>query len=217
MPPAKSILDGLTQVATGAVEISIGWHLAVALAVAAFLLGVRPQKRFAATALSAPLVSVGLLALLYGNPFNGAVFSFLAIALAALALRAPRGPIALGSTWSAVLGSSLIAFALVYPHFLDGAPWFKYFYAAPLGTIPCPTLSLVVGTTLIADGFGLRAWRILVATAACFYSLFGAVRLGVLIDIVLFGGAIGILAQYTMDAPKRARASLKHQLDGSGP
>ena len=215
MPSPNAILDGLTQIASGATGVSIGWHLVVALAIAARLLGVRPQQRFAATALSAPLASVGVLALLFGNPFNGAVFSSLAVVLAILALAAPRSPVAFGSTWSAVLGCSLIAFGLVYPHFLEGASWFKYFYAAPLGTIPCPTLSLVVGATLMADGFGLRAWRLVVAAAASFYSLFGAIRLGVLIDIVLLGGAVGLLVQYRMDAPKRTSISLEHQLDGS--
>jgi len=196
VPSANSILDGLTQIATGAVEVSITWHVIVALAAAVLLLGSRPQKRFAATALSAPLASVGLLSLLFGNPFNGAVFSLLAVGLAILALRAPRSPIAFGSTWSALLGSSLMVFALVYPHFLGDAPWFKYLYAAPVGAIPCPTLSLVVGAALIADGFGLGAWRLLIAAISCFYAIFGAVRLGVHIDIVLLGGAVGLLIQY---------------------
>ncbi|HET7541698.1 MAG TPA: hypothetical protein VFK05_17610 [Polyangiaceae bacterium] len=162
----------------------------------AFLLGVRPHKRFAAAILSAPLASVAVASLVFGNPFNGAIFSLLAVALAILALRAPpSSPVCFASTPFAVLGAALIAFGLVYPHFLDDAPWFEYFYAAPLGTIPCPTLSLVVGSALIVDAFGLTAWRLLLAATACFYALFGAFRLGVLIDIVLLAGALGLLAQ----------------------
>jgi hypothetical protein len=195
VPSADSILEGLSQVANGAVEVSIGWHVVVALTAAAFLLGVRPQKRSAATALSIPVASVGVVSLAFGNPFNGAVFSLLAIGLALLSRRAPDGHVALASNRWVALGSALIVFGLVYPHFLDGAPY-EYLYAAPVGTIPCPTLALVVGAALVADGFGLGAWRLCLAAVACFYGLFGAVRLGVLIDLVLLCGAVGLVVQH---------------------
>jgi hypothetical protein len=196
MPSPDSILEGLTLVANGAVEVSIGWHVVVALTAAALLLDVRPQKRSAATALSIPVASVGVVSLVFGNPFNGAVFSLLAIGLALLARRAPGGPVAFSSNRWVTLGSALIVFGLVYPHFLDRASWFKYLYAAPVGTIPCPTLALVVGAALVADGFGLGAWRLCLAAVACFYGLFGAVRLGVLIDLILLCGAVGLVVQH---------------------
>ena len=185
--------------ATHAAEVSIGWHIALAATVAALLVGFRPQQRFAAAALSAPLASVAIVAIVFGNPFNGAVFALLAAALAALALRAPPGIATLRSDWFAVLGSVLIVFGAVYPHFLEGAPWFTYLYAAPLGAIPCPTLSVVIGAALVAGGFGLGAWRVALAAAGCFYAVFGALRLGVLIDAFLLCGAAALLIQYGKD------------------
>lgn len=185
--------------ATGAAEVSIGWHIALAATVAALLVGFRPQRRLAAAALSLPLASVAIVAIAGGNPFNGAVFSVLAAALAALALRAPLGTATLRSDWSAVLGCVLIVFGAVYPHFLEDASWFTYLYAAPLGVIPCPTLSVVIGAALVAGGFGLGAWRVALAAAGCFYAVFGALRLGVFIDAFLLCGAAGLLIQYGKD------------------
>jgi hypothetical protein len=207
MPPAQNILEGLSRIAARAVGISIAWHIATAVVAAALVLGLRPRKRVAAIALSAPLASVGLLAFWFDNPFNGAIFSFLALGLAGLAWRAPPGHVVFDTRWFGVLGCALIGFGLVYPHFLDGASWFTYLYAAPLGTIPCPTLSLVTGVALAAGGFGLGAWRLVLAAAGCFYALFGVLRLGVAIDTVLLGGALGLLAQHAKDRSSVSGAS----------
>lgn len=199
MPPASDILLALTRMASDAYELSIGWHIALAATVTALLGGFRPERRIAAAALSLPLASVALIAVAFGNPFNGAVFSMLAAALAALALRAPPGAITFRSDWSAVLGGLLIVFGAGYPHFLQGASWFTYLYAAPLGVIPCPTLSLVIGAALVAGGFGLGAWRIALAAVGCFYGVFGAMRLGVLMDTILLVGSAGLFIQYVND------------------
>lgn len=199
MPSASDILLGLTRVANGAIEVSIAWHVALVAVTAALLAGFRPQKRAAATALSAPLASVAILGFAFSNPFNGATFSLLAASLGVLAWRAEPGIITFRSDWSAILGSVLIVFGAVYPHFLGSASWATYLYAAPLGAIPCPTLSVVVGAALFAGGFDLRSWRLLLAVAASLYAIFGALRLGVLIDGVLLCGALGLLIQYTKD------------------
>jgi hypothetical protein len=199
MPSASDILLGLARVSKSAVHVSIAWHVALVVAVAALLLGFRPQKRLAAAALSAPLASVGILAFAFDNPFNGATFSLLAVALALLAWQARPGSITFRSDWASVLGPTLILFGAVYPHFLEGASWVTYLYAAPLGAIPCPTLSVVVGAALMAEAVELRSWRLLLGLAASFYAIFGALRLGVLIDAVLLCGALGLLVEYGKD------------------
>jgi hypothetical protein len=199
MPTAQDILESLSRIAVGAVGISIAWHIAVGAVALALLSGIRPSNRVAAITLSTPLASVGVLAFWFESPFNGAVFSLLALGLAGLARRAPPGRVAFDARWFGGLGCALIGFGLAYPHCLGGASWFTYLYAAPLGTIPCPTLSLVTGAALAAGGFGLGAWRLVLAAAGCFYALFGVLRLGVTIDTVLLGGATGLLAQYAVD------------------
>jgi hypothetical protein len=199
MPSSKEILLGLARIATDATAVSIGWHVAVVVTAAALALGWRPEKRHAAAALSAPLASVAIVAFTFDNPFNGAVFSLLAAALAVLASRAPRGAVELRADWSALLGSVLIVFGVVYPHFLGDASWFTYLYAAPLGAIPCPTLSVVTGAALIAGGFELGWWRLTLGIAGCFYGIFGVGRLGVTLDVFLLCGSLGLLVQYGRD------------------
>jgi hypothetical protein len=199
MPAASDILLGLTRIATDAAEVSIAWHVALVTTFAALLLSFRPQRRVAAAALGLPLASVAIVAIVFDNPFNAAVFLLLAAALAVLALGAPHGTATLRSDWSAVLGWALIVFGAVYPHFVEGATWLTYLYAAPLGVIPCPTLSVVIGVALLAGGFGLGAFRVVLAAVGGFYAVFGALRLGVLIDVFLLCGAAGLLIQYGKD------------------
>jgi hypothetical protein len=205
MPAARDILLGLARIANGATAVAVAWHVAVVGAVLAILLGFRPKQQLAALLLSLPLASVAALAFADSNSFNGAVFSGLTLSLAVLARRAPCGRVTLRvEGWSA-LGALLVAFGFVYPHFLQGASWLTYLYAAPLGTLPCPTLSLVIGAALMMGGPELCAWRRVLAVAGGFYAVFGAVRLGVVIDLSLLGGAVGLFAQSLRAAPRSAR------------
>jgi hypothetical protein len=200
MPTPNEILAGLTRIVNEAFAISIAWHVVVALSVGALLLGARPSSRAAALALSLPLLSVSAFAWHYANPFNGAVFALVAAVLAWLAIRAPNRTLALRTSWPFIAGSGLIAFAWVYPHFLSDRAPATYLIAAPLGVIPCPTLSLVTGVALLVDGFVSRAWRLMLASTAAFYGLFGMLRLGVWIDLVLLAGAVAVLAQEARQA-----------------
>jgi hypothetical protein len=59
--------------------------------------------------------------------------------------------------------------------------------AAPLGLSPCPTLSAVIGLTLMLDLVWSRAWSWMLAAFGAAYGLIGALRLGVAIDVLLFG------------------------------
>jgi hypothetical protein len=196
MPTKAEILLGLARIAHDAAWVSIGWHFVAGVAVVALWRGARPQKRIASALLSLPLLSVAALAFAFDNPFNGAVFALLALALGGLAWRADREAISLGRPWAAVLGTVLVAFGWLYPHFLDDVSPFVYIYAAPFGVIPCPTLSVVIGAALMAGGLGPTSWRVVLAAAGAFYALFGALRLGVVIDVVLLAGAAGLMAQW---------------------
>ncbi|HET8938159.1 MAG TPA: hypothetical protein VFN67_32170 [Polyangiales bacterium] len=194
MPDRSEILTRLTLIANRAEVIAISWHVALAVLGAAALLGWRPSRRMLTLGLSVPLGSVALCALYYGNPFNAGVFGVSALAAALLAIRAPTGPLSAASGWTRVLGGTLVAFGWIYPHFLQGSE-FKYLYAAPLGVIPCPTLSAVIGITLLGNGLGAGTWSRLLAALGAFYAVFGALRLGVTIDLVLLLGALGLFVQ----------------------
>jgi hypothetical protein len=135
-----------------------------------------------------------VLAWINGNPFNGAAFGALSITLVALLWSLSNRPAARSHPAWLLLGLLLVSFGWVYPHFLAEDPASTYLYAAPLGLIPCPSLSLAVGVTIIFSGLHSRAWSLVLSSAALFYGVFGALYLGVTIDWVLAGGGIGLLA-----------------------
>lgn len=192
MPTSDEILQGLTTIANGWSYVAIGWHIVIALSVVALLAGWRPSQRFVGMALVLPLITVSIAAWSAGNPFNGSVFAVLSAALLALSLNLPRRSIVVGSGWSGIIGLLMIAFGWVYPHFLSAESPSFYLIAAPVGLIPCPTLSLVIGFAIVYGGFS-RSWSLPLAFAGLFYALFGAVRLHVLIDLFLLAGSICLL------------------------
>jgi predicted lysophospholipase L1 biosynthesis ABC-type transport system permease subunit len=92
------------------------------------------------------------------------------------------------------VGISAIFYALLYPHFLgESSPWL-YLIAAPVGIVPCPSLSMVLGFTLLFNGFHSRLWQTVCVAAGVFYAIFGLFILGVWIDIGLLLVSISILA-----------------------
>lgn len=190
MPTPYEILDGLSAIANDWRLLAVVWHGYFGLFILLLAFGLRPRKTIAGVLLTLPLFSVSILAWIYANPFNGAIFMLLGILLICIAAGLPRGSVGVSSKGFAVPGALLIAFGWNYPHFLNDVDAFAYFYFAPAGLIPCPTLSVVIGFTLLLRGLGVRAWCLLLSTAGAFYGFFGAVRLGVMIDWVLVMGAL---------------------------
>jgi hypothetical protein len=189
MPTTTEILDGLTTIANDAVAVAVGWHVVVALALVALLLGWRPRPRTVGLLISLLPASVASIALAYGNPFNGIVFAVLTIVLVALSFRDRSARFAPQPAWTRWGGGLMIAYGWFYPHFLIGNP-LHYLYAAPVGLVPCPTLAIALGFALLARGGGTRAWPLTLAGGAAFYALFGVFRLGVALDLGLLVGAV---------------------------
>lgn len=195
MPNREQILTGLTTAANHCVALAIAWHAVFLIAIIALAAGWRPSRRLAGLLLAAPLVSVSAVAWAFGNPFNGAVFAAASLALVVLAAaRGSREPVSLAPRGWQLLGSALVAFGWVYPHFLVNHPALDYVVAAPLGVIPCPTLSAVSGAALMARGLQNRAWCGTLAAFSGFYAVFGIARLGVWLDVALLAGTIALLA-----------------------
>jgi hypothetical protein len=195
MPSAESILAGLTEISQDFWYVATFWHAAIAVALLAVILGWwRPTARALATSLVLPLASVSVFAWLHANPFNGAVFLLLGGALLVVAQRLPRQDTSRGPFWMTGAGFFMLMFGWVYPHFLyPEFPRYASLYAAPIGLVPCPTLSVVTGIALLAGGFGSRAWSLILAFVGLFYGVFGALRLHVEIDLVLTFGATALL------------------------
>lgn len=195
MPTPDQILAGLYAIANDARPIAIGWHALALVAAVSVAVGFRPSRRGIGVALVLPVMSVAVLAWTYGNPFNGLMFTGLSLALGIIVLRLPVVEAERPPRWGLFLGLGMAAFGLVYPHFLDTGTWATYLYAAPTGLVPCPTLSLVIGVTLVADGLGSRAWSLALVALGMFYGLFGILRPGVYLDAGLLMGASALLAR----------------------
>jgi hypothetical protein len=202
VPNSEQILSGLTEISNQWWPVAVVWHVLLTAVAVDLFKGWRPSRRQAARLAVLPLVGVTVAAWAFGNPFNGLVFTGLAVALWALATRLGEVPVRRGPVWSTIAGLVMVAFGWVYPHFLAfGLPW-SYLYAAPVGLVPCPTLSVLVGLALLGNGFGARAWSLVLGFAGQFYGLFGAVRLGVHMDFVLLAGSLALLAMTLTRSPK---------------
>jgi hypothetical protein len=203
MPTSEAILAGLTSIANEWRVIAVLWHAFVAALLLA--IGVRPalSNRLVGLLLVLPLLSVSALAWAAHNPFNGAVFAGLSFVLGTIALRLPSASIRIASPPLLFAGGALVAFGFAYPHFLDTAHWTVYLIAAPLGLLPCPTLSAVGGLTLIVGAFRSSAWSLTLAGVCFAYAVIGVIRLQVTMDAGLLAGAIMLAATVAMPSTAR--------------
>ncbi len=214
MPSADDILAGLTRAANDGLAVAAAWHVVLALAI--FALGAkirRPTARSAAIATAAPLVSVSVLAWHVHNPFNAVVFAGATFALVALGLRVPTRPPSFGPGWAVALGTVLLVLGWTYPHFLPSRPAWLYAVAAPLGVVPCATLCVVLGVALCMGAFGSRAWGLTAAGVGLVYGLFGALYLGVWLDLALAGAAVALIVLEARRHPRRHRAHPSHLVE----
>lgn len=192
MPSPAEILQGLTRMANDAYAVAVAWHLVVAATLSALASGWRPSRRLAAGLASLPAASAAIVAFVFGNAFNGSVLALTFWALGASAFLLPRERVQLAPTAWWIVGAAMLAFAWVYPHFLEGRPAIAYLFGAPIGVIPCPTLSLMIGLWLLADGFRARASSLSLAGVGLFYGVFGVAHLGVTLDLGLIAGALAL-------------------------
>lgn len=190
MPASQQILSGLAEIANSWRALAIVWHVYFAVLALGLILGARPSKCMAGILLGLPLFSVSALAWAAANPFNGTFFGISGSALIAASVRLPRDPVQTASAWVVIMGAFMFIFGWMYPHFFDTSSWVSYLYAAPVGLVPCPTLSVVVGLSLALGGLGSRAWSLVLSVTGMFYGVFGALHLGVTIDWVLFLGGL---------------------------
>jgi hypothetical protein len=176
--------------------LAIAWHVVLAVLLIAVLSGQRPSRRLLGLFLVAPLASVAMVAWASGNAFNGLTFSVAAALLLRIAVRLPPAPVIVAAGASRVVGAALLAFGWAYPHFLRTDTWTAYTYASPFGLLPCPTLAVVIGITLMSGGLQSTSWSLFVAAAGVLYGLIGVLALGVLLDGWLLAGALllGLLA-----------------------
>ena len=198
VPTAETVLSWATGVANEWRWLAFAWHIALA----AFFVAVsrsRVSQRLLGFLLVLPIVSVAVLAWESANPFNASMFTVLAALLLRSATRRPRTAAAIASRGSVLAGMPLIAVGWLYPHFLVTDSWTAYAYASPFGLLPCPTLSVVVGLTLVFGGVRSAGWNGVVAGAGVLYGALGVFWLGVSLDVWLLVGAILLGALFVAD------------------
>ena len=193
MPSPEAILAEATAIANEWQSVAIIWHIVLAIAVVALGVGWQPPTRWLALTLAAPFISVSAVAWMFSNPFNGTAFAVFGVLLIVVARRFSSIRFERASPLFSAAGVLLVVFGWMYPHFLRADSWTAYAYASPFGLLPCPTLSVVIGLTLI---FGLtreRAWGAALAVAATIYGVIGVFQLGVSFDYGLLAGAAVLL------------------------
>jgi hypothetical protein len=201
MPSSEEILKSLQLAANQYSGLAILWHMLMFLFIL-FLYFKKPSNGLTGVALSLPLFSVSIIAFLVHNFFNGIVFTVAGLLFIGLARSAKKENISLNS--SPVLRSAGIAvliFGWAYPHFL-GSGFIIYFYAAPVGLIPCPTLLTITGISMIFSIKQSTQAVISLVVLDLFYALFGVFRLEVYIDIVLLFAAIVYFFQWSIQRNK---------------
>jgi len=186
---ADHILSWATDVANDWRWLAIAWHVALAALLMMCVTPRRPSTRLLGCLLAAPPASVAAVAWASGNLFNGFMFSVLAIWLLRTAVRLPAAPVIWAVPWSRTAGAALLAFGWTYPHFLDADTWLAYAYASPFGLLPCPTLAVVIGFTLMFSTLHSANWSLPVSGAGVVYGLIGVFVLGVAVDVWLLAGA----------------------------
>ena len=218
MPTPAEILNASTVIADRWIAVAAGWHVVFGIVIA-LICAAAITKRAVAAMLAVAMLSVSLMAWSAMNPVNGSVFALLAIVQGWFALRtravvASPPPIA----WL-VPAIAFAAFGWCYPHFLpDRNPW-TYAYAAPLGLLPCPTLSMIAGVALIAGLIETRGRALLIGGAGLLYGLIGVIALGMTIDWMLIAAALTVLAAgFRMPRASNVRAAaLARPAPGSAP
>lgn len=198
MIKSEEIIAGLQAIVNNYSLISTLWHIVIYVLIILLIFGWHPSNKLMAILFCLPVVSVSILAWYSGNPFNGTLFAVLAVLIVIFGMKASSQPVTLSQLTFLVTGILMIAFALLYPHFMESGSFFKYLYASPVGLIPCPTLSLLIGFALVYNGFGSNALTISLIVYGLFYGLFGVFRLGVTLDIGLIIGTLSLLVKYIM-------------------
>ena len=193
MTTKEEILAGLSTLANEYTDIAIVWHVIILIVLAALFAGWKPGNTLMILMLSSLLMSVSVFAGIDNNLFTAAIFAFLVIVSIYASLRSGNGTIKGDRSWPDIAGLLMIIFGLVYPEFLKTDSIIEYVYATPTGLIPCPTLAVLTGFTLLYKGFGSVTWSLTIILSGLFYGLLGVFYLGIYMDWFLVVGSVVLL------------------------
>jgi hypothetical protein len=189
MPTANEILLSLQFLANKYVEMSIAWHVIIVFVIILAIYNKKINTKLYLGICGFLFLSVSLMAAIVMNPFNFLFFLLLAIVFLRKSLLQVHSHLHFKrQTVSKVFAYLLILSGLIYPHFL-GPEILVYFMAAPVGIIPCPTLLVTSGLTLLFTIPDIKLNYFLIP-ANVFYGAIGVFFLAVTLDIILLLAAI---------------------------
>jgi len=198
MPKTEDIINGLQSIVNEYSTVAMIWHALFYLLLAALIFEWEPSNKLMGILICLPLLSVAVFAWLTGNPFNGVLFSLMTLLICIFAIRGSGEPVSDSQLPFVIIGILMIVFGLVYPHFIQANSFLKYLYASPVGLVPCPTLSILIGFLLLYNGFGSQSLTLTFIVFGLFYGLFGAIKLSVYLDIFLIFGSVSLLVKFFM-------------------
>lgn len=201
MPSPPEILDGLTAISNQWRGVAAGWHVLAGLLALSLLSGWRPTERLLAVLTALPLLSVSVLAWSAGNAFNTVTCAGLALLLLRCVPRLRPQRVRFESAWEVLAGTTMVTFGWTYPHFLKTDSWTAYLYAAPLGVVPCATLSAAIGIAWMVAPLRSGPWALTLASGGLLYGLLGVFYLNVMIDSVLLAGALALAGAWMRPTP----------------
>ena len=190
MPTPEEILSLNEYLANRYVAIAVMWHVIIV-----FLLAFQMHRKQTGSHLYYGLtgvlfLSVSVLALTVLNIFNFLVYFIPSLLLIRKSILT-RGP-DLKLSKSTVFSASAYIFiltGLVYPHFLN-SDFTIYLVASPTGIVPCPTLLLASGISLLFVKPDHKLLLYILMPLNLVYGLIGIFILGVYIDALLVCAAI---------------------------
>jgi hypothetical protein len=203
VPSSDALLTTLGTIANDWRWLAIAWHLLFAGLFLALLAGWRPPARLLGLVLVVPLLSVSAVAWLSGNPFNGTMFAILAATLVwSVASFRHTSVTLVRSAWLAA-GGAITVFGWAYPHFVRTESWVAYTYASPFGILPCPTLAVVIGVTLMVRHLIAIEWHAALVVSGLLYGAIGVFRLGVTLDwgLLLASSALAVALACDLTRP----------------
>ncbi len=193
-PTSSEILQSLERISNDLLLLSVLYHLLIFGFTIALFNGWRPSNKVFGSVLALPLLSVSVISLWYENPFNGLMLLASFTLLVLFLIQTETKKIELSKRWLLVPAIIMLIFGWMYPHFVHHTVY-TYFVAAPIGLIPCPTLSLIIGFSLLFNGLDSKKWSFPLSLIGLFYGILGVFVLDVLIDAFLMGGSLILLFQ----------------------
>lgn len=189
MPTPEHILRSLEYLANNYMAIGVMWHVIIILLLTFYIPRKQVSSRLYYGVPALLFLSVSLLALTILNFFNALVYFGLSVLFLRKSIITGDYRFEINKSFIFRLSAfTLILSGLIYPHFID-ANLLVYIIASPTGVIPCPTLLLASGISLLFVHRDHKSVFYILIAVNLIFGFIGIFVLGVYIDILLIAAS----------------------------